>query len=112
MQLDNKVVFPTGSASGIGRECALACAREGASVVVAVSLMARKFGLPVVPHVGDMGQIHRHLLLFNHIAMGHELVFLEHIPHLREHLTQPASIDGGVYRTPEAPGLSCDLKGE
>jgi meso-butanediol dehydrogenase / (S,S)-butanediol dehydrogenase / diacetyl reductase len=35
MLLENRVVFLTGAASGIGRECALACAREGASVVVA-----------------------------------------------------------------------------
>lgn len=35
MLLDGKVVFLTGAASGIGRECALACARDGASVVVA-----------------------------------------------------------------------------
>jgi meso-butanediol dehydrogenase / (S,S)-butanediol dehydrogenase / diacetyl reductase len=33
--LQDKVVFVTGSASGIGRECALAYAREGASVAVA-----------------------------------------------------------------------------
>jgi len=24
-----------------------------------------------------MGQIHQHLVLFNHIAMGHEVLFLE-----------------------------------
>ena len=35
MLLERKIVFITGSASGIGRDCALACAREGASVVVA-----------------------------------------------------------------------------
>jgi NAD(P)-dependent dehydrogenase (short-subunit alcohol dehydrogenase family) len=35
MLLDRKVVFLTGAASGIGRECAIAFAREGASVVVA-----------------------------------------------------------------------------
>lgn len=35
MQLEGKVVFLTGAASGIGRECAIAYAREGASVVVA-----------------------------------------------------------------------------
>src|SRR5258705_5885557 len=34
MLLENKVVFLTGAANGIGRECALACAREGAAVVV------------------------------------------------------------------------------
>jgi meso-butanediol dehydrogenase/(S,S)-butanediol dehydrogenase/diacetyl reductase len=33
--LSGKVVFVTGAASGIGRECALAYAREGASVAVA-----------------------------------------------------------------------------
>ena len=26
--------------------------------------------------VGDMGQIHQHLVLFNHVAMGHEALFL------------------------------------
>ncbi len=35
MLLENKVVFITGAASGIGRECAIGCAREGASVVIA-----------------------------------------------------------------------------
>jgi meso-butanediol dehydrogenase / (S,S)-butanediol dehydrogenase / diacetyl reductase len=35
MLLENKVVFVTGAANGIGRECALACAREGALVAVA-----------------------------------------------------------------------------
>jgi len=35
MLLEHRIVFLTGAASGIGRECALACAREGASVVVA-----------------------------------------------------------------------------
>jgi NAD(P)-dependent dehydrogenase (short-subunit alcohol dehydrogenase family) len=35
MLLENKVVFITGAASGIGRECALACSREGASVAIA-----------------------------------------------------------------------------
>lgn len=35
MLLENKVVLITGAAAGIGRECALACAREGASVVIA-----------------------------------------------------------------------------
>ncbi len=34
MLLEGKVVFVTGAASGIGRECVLACAREGARVAV------------------------------------------------------------------------------
>jgi L-fuconate dehydratase len=82
----------------------------GVSEFIAVSLLSRKFGVPVVPHVGDMGQIHQHLVLFNHIAVGHPVVFLEHIPHLREHFTHPAEVRNGRYQTPQEPGTSCDLK--
>jgi citronellol/citronellal dehydrogenase len=35
MRLENRVVFITGGSRGIGRACALACAREGAQVVIA-----------------------------------------------------------------------------
>ena len=82
----------------------------GVSEFIAVSLLARKFGLQVVPHVGDMGQLHQHLVLFNHVALGLEKVFLEHIPHLREHFVHPVVVKEGVYRTPQEPGASMDLK--
>jgi L-fuconate dehydratase len=81
----------------------------GVSEFLAVSLLCRKFGVPVVPHVGDMGQLHQHLVLFNHIALGHEVIFLEHIPHLREHFIHPCQVNGGVYQTPQEAGASCDL---
>jgi L-fuconate dehydratase len=88
------------------------CTRvAGISEFLTVSLLARRFGLRVVPHVGDMGQIHQHLVLFNHIAMGHEVVFLECIPHLRSHFVNPAHIENGVYVTAQLPGSSSDLKG-
>jgi len=82
----------------------------GVSEFLAVSLLSRKFGIPVVPHVGDMGQLHQHLVLFNHIGMGHEALFLEHIPHLRGHFVHPVRVEGGVYHTPQEPGSGCDLK--
>lgn len=81
----------------------------GVSEFLTVSLLCKKFGIPVVPHVGDMGQLHQHLVLFNHIAMGHEALFLEHIPHLQKHFVHPAIIKNGVYQTPQEPGSSCDL---
>ncbi len=88
------------------------CTRvAGISEFLTVSLLAQKFGLRVVPHVGDMGQIHQHLVLFNHIGMGHKAVFLECIPHLQPHFVNPAHIENGVYVTPHEPGSSCDLKG-
>ncbi|HWX22625.1 MAG TPA: enolase C-terminal domain-like protein [Candidatus Binatia bacterium] len=82
----------------------------GVSEFIAVSVLCRKFGVPVVPHVGDMGQLHQHLVLFNHIALGHEVVFLEHIPHLRDHFVHPCLVEGGVYHTPQEAGASCELK--
>lgn len=82
----------------------------GVSEFITVSLLSRKYGVPVVPHVGDMGQLHQHLVLFNHISLGHEPLFLEHIPHLQEHFVHPVQIKEGVYLTPQEPGSSCDLK--
>lgn len=82
----------------------------GVSEFLAISLMSKKAGVPVVPHVGDMGQLHRHLVLFNHIGMGHEALFLEHIPHLKKHFVNPCVIENGVYATPQEPGAGCDLK--
>jgi L-fuconate dehydratase len=81
----------------------------GVSEFITVSLLCRKYGIPVVPHVGDMGQLHQHLVLFNHITVGHEALFLEHIPHLRPYFVHPANIQDGVYQTPQEPGSSCDL---
>jgi L-fuconate dehydratase len=81
----------------------------GVSEFVIVSLLARKFGVPVVPHVGDMGQIHQHLVLFNHVALGHPKTFLEYIPHLSAHFANPAVVKDGRYRTPQEAGSSSDL---
>jgi L-fuconate dehydratase len=82
----------------------------GVSEFLAISLMAKKFGIPVIPHVGDMGQLHQHLVLFNHIGLDHEAIFLETIPHLAQHFSEPAIVERGVYRTPRQPGNSCALK--
>ncbi|HWY74148.1 MAG TPA: enolase C-terminal domain-like protein [Verrucomicrobiae bacterium] len=82
----------------------------GVSEFLAVSLLCRKFDVPVVPHVGDMGQLHQHLVIFNRIALDHDIVFLEHIPHLREHFVNPCHVADGVYHVPQEAGASCDLK--
>ena len=87
------------------------CTRlAGVSEYLAVTLLATKYPVRVVPHVGDMGQIHQHLVLFNHIALGHEKLYLEHIPHLQEYFVDPARVVDGRYQTPQRPGASTDLK--
>jgi L-fuconate dehydratase len=108
----NRIVFKNFMQAEAVHIVQVDCTRvAGISEFLTVSLLARKFGLKVVPHAGDMGQIHQHLVLFNHIALGHDVVFLECIPHLRPHFVHPAHIEDGAYVTPQAPGSSCDLKG-
>ncbi|MDG2125219.1 MAG: enolase C-terminal domain-like protein, partial [Verrucomicrobiales bacterium] len=88
------------------------CTRlAGISEYLAVSMLATKYPVKVIPHVGDMGQIHQHLVFFNHIALGHGREFLEYIPHLREHFRYPAVVAGGVYRPPEQAGCGTELLG-
>lgn len=82
----------------------------GVSEFITVSMMARNAGLTVVPHVGDTGQLNQHLVLFNHVALGMDRLFLEHIPHLNHHFTHPAVVRDGLYETPRVPGATCDLK--
>ena len=107
----NRIVFKNFMQAAAVQIVQVDCTRvAGISEFLTVSLLARKFGLRVVPHVGDMGQIHQHLVLFNHIALGHEALFLECIPHLQEHFVNPARVAQGVYVTPQAPGASSDLK--
>jgi L-fuconate dehydratase len=108
--LPNRVVFKNFITAGAVHYVQADCTRlAGISEFLVVSMLARKAGLPVVPHVGDMGQMHQHLVLFSHIALAHEALLLEHIPHLREHFVHPARVEGGYYRTPQEPGSSCDL---
>ncbi len=107
----NKVIFKNFLQSGAMNFNQVDAVRVGGiSEFIAISLMSKKFDIPVVPHVGDMGQIHQHLVLFNHISMGHEAIFLEHIPHLKEYFKHPVQIVDGYYKVPQEAGMSADLK--
>ena len=108
--IPHRVLFKNYMQAGAAHFIQVDCTRVGGiSEFITVSLLARKFGLPVVPHVGDMGQIHQHLVLFNHVALGQEKIFLEYIPHLRDYFRFPAHVADGVYRPPQDPGSSSDL---
>ena len=87
------------------------CTRlAGISEYLAVSILATKYPVKVIPHVGDMGQIHQHIVFFNNIALNHSKHFLEYIPHLRDHFVYPATVKDGLYQLPQEPGCSTDLK--
>ena len=108
--IPNKVVFKNFLQAKAMGFCQVDAVRVGGvSEFLTISLLSKKFGIPVLPHVGDMGQIHQHLVLFNHIGMGHENLFLEYIPHLRQYFVNPAIVSNGYYQVPQEFGSSSDL---
>jgi L-alanine-DL-glutamate epimerase-like enolase superfamily enzyme len=71
----------------------------GVTEFMQVADMARCYSLPVVPHVGDMCQVHQHLC-FTHPACS----LLEYIPWLRDWMEHPARIENGHYIAPQVAG--------
>lgn len=109
--IPNKVIFKNFFQAKAMDFCQVDAVRVGGvSEFLTISLLSKSMGIPVVPHVGDMGQIHQHLVLFNHIGMNHEHLFLEHIPHLQQYFVNPARIVDAYYQIPQVAGSSSDLK--
>jgi L-alanine-DL-glutamate epimerase-like enolase superfamily enzyme len=66
---------------------------------------AHERGLPVVPHAGDMSQIHVHP------ALAHPAcAMLEYIPWLRECFTDPVEVRDGYFERPQQPGVCGALR--
>ena len=70
-----------------------------------VADLALAYRLPVVAHVGDMGQVHVHLS-YAHPAAAR----LEYIPWIRECFTEPIRVQDGYYVRPEQPGAGATLR--
>lgn len=108
--IPNKVIFKNFLQANAMHFCQVDAVRVGGvAEFITISLLSKKYNIPVLPHVGDMGQIHQHLVLFNHIGIGHEALFLEYIPHLRPYFVHPAIVSDGYYRVPQEFGTSSDL---
>jgi L-alanine-DL-glutamate epimerase-like enolase superfamily enzyme len=61
--------------------------------------------LPVVPHIGDMMQVHLHL------ALAHPAcTLLEHIPWMRACFVESATVRDGAFVVPERPGAGTALR--
>ena len=89
------------------------CTRlAGVSEYLAVAILATQYPVKLIPHVGDMGQIHQHLVFFNHIGLGHRRLFLESIPHLSQKFRYPARVADGLYAAPQDPGAGCEIRGQ
>ena len=90
-----------------------ACRVGGVNEVLAVILMAAKFGIPVCPHAGGVGlcEYVQHLAIFDYIAVSGTLDdrIVEWVDHLHEHFRHPALVVGGRYTIPTAPGYSIEM---
>ncbi|MDQ3520896.1 MAG: L-fuconate dehydratase [Gemmatimonadota bacterium] len=90
-----------------------ACRLGGVNEVLAVLLMAAKFGIPVCPHAGGVGlcEYVQHLSIFDYIAVSASLEdrVLEYVDHLHEHFVGPVTMRNGRYLAPTKPGYSGEM---
>jgi len=113
----NRVIFKQLlQAKAIGFCQVDACRLGGVNEVLAVLLMAAKFGVPVCPHAGGVGlcEYVQHISIFDYIAVSGSLTdrVLEYVDHLHEHFVDPVTIRGGCYMPPAKPGYSVQMKPE
>jgi L-fuconate dehydratase len=110
----NRVVFKQLMQSGAISFCQIdSCRLGGVNEVIAVLLLAAKFGIPVCPHAGGVGlcEYVQHLSIFDYICIGASLEnrILEYVDHLHEHFLDPVNVKNGRYMPPTAPGYSIEM---
>ncbi len=90
-----------------------ACRLGGVNEVLAVLLLAAKFGVPVCPHAGGLGlcEYVQHLSVIDYVCVSGSLDdrTTEFADHLHEHFVDPARVRDGRYVLPSTPGYSIAL---
>src|SRR3954468_16656366 len=93
-----------------------ACRLGGVNEVLAVLLLAARFGVPVCPHAGGVGlsEYVQHLSMVDYVAVGGSLEdrVIEYVDELHEHFVDPVRVRDGRYLVPEAPGYSIEMRPE
>jgi len=115
--VQNRVIFKQLLQLGAIDVCQLDCCRlGGVNEVLAVVLLAAKFGIPVCPHAGGVGlcEYAQHVSMFDYVAVGASLDdrVCEFVDHLHEHFVDPVRVARGRYLAPTAPGYSIEIKPE
>src|SRR5437588_861915 len=116
-QCQNRVVFKQLMQAKAIQFCQIdSCRLGGVNEVLAVLLLAAKFGIPVCPHAGGVGlcEYVQHLAMFDYIAVSASLEnrVVEYVDHLHEHFVDPVVVRDGRYLAPTAPGYSITMKPE
>lgn len=103
-------------AGAIGFAQVDSCRLAGPNEILAVMLLAEKFGIPVCPHAGGVGlcELIQHMSFVDYICVSASLEnrVLEYVDHLHEHFVDPVRTRGGRYLPPERPGFSVEMKPE
>ena len=110
----NRIMFKQFLAAKALSVCQIdACRLGGVNEVVAVLLLAARFGVPVCPHAGGVGlcELVQHLSAFDYIAVSGALEgrMIEYVDHLHEHFVDPVVVREGRYRLPTMPGYSAEI---
>jgi L-fuconate dehydratase len=111
----NRIVFKQLMQANAIAFCQIdACRLGGVNEVIAVLLLAAKFGVPVCPHAGGVGlcEYVQHLSMFDYVCVSGSLEnrIIEYVDHLHEHFLDPVVIRDGRYMPPVAPGYSITMR--
>jgi L-fuconate dehydratase len=114
-QCQNRVIFKQLLQLDAIRYCQIdSCRLGGVNEVLAVMLMAKKFGVPVCPHAGGVGlcEYVNHLIMVDYLRISGTLDgrIAEYVDHLHEHFEHPVVIKNAAYTLPTAPGYSATMK--
>ena len=112
--VQNRVIFKQLFQANAIDVCQIdACRLGGVNEVLAVLLLAAKFGIPVCPHAGGVGlcEYVQHLAMFDYIAVSTSFDnrIVEWVDNLHEHFRDPAVVHSGRYLAPTAPGYSVEM---
>lgn len=107
----NRIMFKQFMQADALQVCQLdSCRLGGVNEVLAVILLAERFGIPVCPHAGGVGlcEYVQHLSMIDYVCVSatQEGRVAEYSDHLHEHVYEPVIMKDGRYMPPEAPGYS------
>ena len=114
----NRVIFKQLLQAGaLGYRQVDACRLGGVNEVLAVLLLAAKFGVPVCPHRRRRGPLRvraapRDLQRSSRAQPGHADRYCEYVDHLHEHFVDPVRIVNARYQSPREPGTRIETKPE
>ena len=92
-----------------------ACRLASVNEVLAVQLLAARFGVPICPHAGGVGlcELVVHLAAIDFVCVSCTMDgrVVEWVDHLHEHFAEPAAVARARYVMPRQPGYAQLLPG-